>query len=162
MPNLRTPKQKLIDEILTLLGNNIVDVDDHLTTKDIKTTIVLALEKYRQRAANATEESVAFLTLQPDTQEYTLPKETIEVRELFRRGLSPAGNESIGNQFDPFNVAYTNLYLLQSGGSGGLLTWELYNQFLETTNRIFGGHYNFTWNSHTKQLRIIRNHKITE
>lgn len=163
MPNISTPKQKLIKQILTLLGNNIIDLDDHLTTDDIMTCIDLALDRYRQRAGNSQEESIAFLTLQPDQQDYILPQETMEVREIFRKSLSPTtSGQSSATEFDPFNIAYTNIYLLQAGGQQGLATWELYNEYLETASLLFGGHYNFTWDHRTKRLRIVRNQKVEE
>ncbi len=37
-----------------------------------------------------------------------------------------------------------------------MATWDFYNQFLETTERLFASQYNFTWDVNTHKLTIIR------
>lgn len=160
MPDiLQTPKQKLIDQILVTLGNEVIDLDDHLNTKTILTAIDFALEIYRQKGGNSQEESIAFLRLEHDKQDYFLPEQVMEVREIFKRSISPSTIGGDGNQFDPFSIAYTNLYLLQAGGAGGLFTFELYNEFLNTAGLLFGAKLNFTWDHRTKRLRIVRSQR---
>ena len=59
--------------------------------------------------------------------------------------------------FDPFGAATLNVYLLNfNQSSGGLATYDFYQQYVELAARMFGGYINYTWNSVTKKLQIIR------
>lgn len=158
--NQKTPRQEIIDQVLTLLGNNIVEVD--VTLDDLNVAMELALDRYRQRSSNAVQEAVFFLTLRPEMQTYTLPKEIIEVSRVHRRGLSANAGNTTGNQYDPFSLAYTNLYLLQPTGQGDLLTYEYYNQWLETAGKMFGSEYDFRWDSREHKLIIFRHQQVNE
>lgn len=148
-------KQEIIGDIKRLLGGSMVDVE--LDPDDYKTALRWALERYRQRSSNAVEEAYAFLELQPETTEYYLPEEIVDVRQIFRRGL---GGTTGGTYIDPFTLAYTNLYLLQAGAGGGytagLLTFELFYQYQEQAGRMFGRDINYHYNTATKKLTIIR------
>lgn len=147
-----TERQKIIESITERLGGGSVKI--HMKASAFETAVDRALRIYRQRAENSQEESIAILTLKTDTQEYTLPDEIMEVRQIFRRGYSQ--NASRGSEIDPFSVAYTNVYLLQAGRSGGLLTYELYHSYLETAGKMFGMYINFTWDHRTHKLQITQ------
>ena len=152
-----TLKEQLREEVIALLGGGMQDLD--IDPKSVTTAINLAFKRYRQKSSNALEEAYTFLTIHPDINEYILPSETIEVREIFRRRMGTGGigdGSSGGMQFDPFDLAFTNLYLLQAGSQGGLLTFNLYNQYLNTASVMFGGKLDFTWNTVSKKLQIIR------
>ena len=43
--------------------------------------------------------------------------------------------------------------------SGGLATYDFYNQYVELSARMFGGYMNYTWNPVTKKLQLIRDPK---
>jgi hypothetical protein len=43
-----------------------------------------------------------------------------------------------------------------NGGSGGLATYDFYQQYVELAARMFGGYINYTWNPVTKRLQLIR------
>jgi len=158
--NEKTEKQKLIDQVLVLLSNNLVEID--LSINDLTTSLDIALQRYRQRSSNATQEGVFFLTLQPEVQTYTLPKEIIEVSKIYRQGLGANSGQTNGNQYDPFSLAYTNLYLLQPTGQGDLATFYYYSSWLETAGKLFGATYDFRWDSRTSRLTIIRHQIVTE
>lgn len=153
-----TAREQVRQGVLIALGANLVDVE--LGQEDVDFAINRALLKYRQRSANAVEEAYTFLTIQPDINEYTLPSETIEVRKLMRRRIGTGGTADSsyqgGIEYDPFDLAFTNLYLLQANTMGGLLTFNLYNEYLNTASKMFGGDMDFTWNTVTKKLQIIR------
>jgi hypothetical protein len=155
MSAILTPKQEIIDDVQTLLGNSMVEVE--LEPKDYQVALKLSLERYRQRSSNAVEEAYAFLELQYEQTEYYLPEEIIDVRQIFRRGL---GGTSGGTNIDPFSLAYTNLYLLQAGAGGGysagLLTYELFYQYQEQAGRMFGRDMMFNWNVVSKKLTLAR------
>jgi hypothetical protein len=150
-----TNRQQLIDTVKRMLGGSMVDVE--LEADDYTTALNLALDRYRYRSGNATEEAYMFLELQYERSEYTLPDEIIEVRQIMRRGI---GETTGGTQLDPFSLAYTNLYLLQAGTGGGytagLLTYELFWQFQRQAGRMFGRDINFTYDPVSKLLSIIR------
>lgn len=152
MANLNDLKQEVFDYSRLLLGDQMIDVD--LDPEHYEIAYKRAIGVYRQRAQNAHEESYVWLELEADKDEYTLPQEVTEVRQIFRRTFGSIGGDSA---FDPFSSAVINTYVLNLGGSGGLTTWELYTQKLELAARMFGGYMNFTFNPSTKRLRLVRN-----
>jgi hypothetical protein len=155
MSNTLDLKQEIIDDVIGLLGGSLVEVE--LNPEDTQRAVKLALERYRQRSSNAVEEAYAFLEIQPETTEYYLPQEIVDVRQIFRRGL---GGNTGGTYIDPFSLAYTNLYLLQAGAGGGysagLLTFELFYQYQEQAGRMFGRDINYHFNTVTKKLTLLR------
>lgn len=153
----QSKRQQLIDEIRTILGDGMVDVE--LDPKHYEQAIDLAVDKFRQRSSNSTEEAYIFLELQPDVQEYTLSSEVIEVREIFRRSVA-GSNNSI--DLDPFELAYTNLYFLQGGRIGGLMTWDAFAQYQEVVRRLFGGYLNFKYVTEKNKLILMRRPRTIE
>lgn len=130
-------------------------IDVELDPQHYETALDRALAVFRQRSDNAVEESYAFLTLKQDTNEYILPKEIQQVRQIFRRSVgSRTGNGTGGTVFEPFNMAYTNTYLLSSTNMGGLLTYELFAQYQELVGKMFGSFINFTWQPQSRKLMI--------
>lgn len=152
-----TKRDEFVAQIALLLGGELVDVE--LDPLHYHTALSIALDKLRQRSDGALEEQDIFLTLTPGVDEYTLPSEVQEVRRLYRRGVGAytAG----GIDFNPADGAFYNMHLLQ-GGSGGLATWDFYNQYLETVDRVFASQYNFVWYNSTKTLRLIRKPQAVE
>lgn len=151
-------RDRFISDIKLLLGDQMVDVE--LDPEHYKLAISLAVEKLRQRSDGSLEERDLFITLQPGVTEYKLPDEVQEVRRLYRRGVGASMNGGVN--FDPVDAAYANMYLLQPNHSGGLATWDFYNQYLETTERVFASQINFTWHNSTKTIVILRNPKAPE
>jgi hypothetical protein len=147
-----TTRELYIKQISLLLGDQLVDVE--LDPEHYDAAISLSLDKIKQRSDGALEEQDIFLALERDVEEYTLPNEVQEVRRLYRRGVGAYTNGGIN--FDPVDAAFYNIYLLQPNKTGGLATWDFYNQFLETTERVFASQYNFVWYNSTKTLRLIR------
>jgi len=145
-------RQKLTNELRLLLGDQMVDVE--LDPEHYDLAISVSLDRIRQRSDGSMEEEDLFITVQPDVQEYTLPAEVQEVRRLYRRGVGAYTNG--GANFDPVDASFYNIYLLQPNRSGGLATWDFYNQYLETTERMFASQYNFVWYNSSKTLRLIR------
>jgi hypothetical protein len=115
---------------------------------------------YRQRAQGAYEESYTFMELVKDVNIYTLPQETIQVRQIFRRTFGDSAGPFSSN-FDPFSQASVNVYLMNFNVAGGLATYDFYSQYVELAARMFGGYMNYTWNPVTKKLQIIRDPKGT-
>jgi hypothetical protein len=138
-----------------MLGDEMVDVELNPSHYELATEI--AFDRYRQRSGNSMEEAYMFLRIMYETNVYTLPDEIVQVRQIFRRGLGETGG---GSSLDPFSLAYTNLYLLQAGAGGGytagLLTYELFNDYLKQAGKMFGAYMNFTFDTVTKKLQIIR------
>lgn len=151
MRSLEDLKNEVFVYARTLLGDGMIDLS--LDPVHLETAYIRAISKYRQRAQNAYEEAYVWLDLEKGEDEYTLPQEVTEVRQVFRRTFGSIGGDSA---FDPFSSAVINTYILNLGGSGGLATWELYTQKLELAARMFGGFMNFTFNPSTKRIKLVR------
>jgi hypothetical protein len=132
-------------------------IDVELDPIHYSTAIDRAFSKYRQRSSNSVEESFASLTLEQDVNEYTLSKEVIEVRQCYRRSVgSRTGGGDTGSLFEPFNLAYSNTYLLSSSNMGGLATYYAFASYQKMVGKMFGSEINFTWNPATKKLTIMQ------
>ena len=155
MANLTTEKQEVCDYVFNSLGGGMVDVE--LDPAHYETAIKDALDRFRQRSDNSVEESYIFLPLVKDQNDYTLADEIIEVRQIFRRSIgSRSGGGDGGTLFEPFNLAYTNTYLLASSNMGGVATYNMFSQFQELVGRMFGSFIEFKWNTTTKKLTILQ------
>jgi len=146
-------REDLIKELQLRLADGIVDVE--LDREHYDVAIDKAIAIYRQLSSGSVEESIIFFTTQDGVTEYTLPDEVMEVRRLYRRGIGT--NSGGGTNFDPFDVAFNNMYMLQAGQIGGLAVFDAFAQYKETIGRVFGSEYNFLWNRNTKKLKILRN-----
>ena len=149
-------KQDLIDYVRLNLGDQIIDIE--LDPAHYEVAYQRTIGTYRQRANNAYEESYSFMQLINDQNIYTLPQETVQVRQIFRRTFG-IGTGPIGSNFDPFAQAQMNVYLINFNQSGGLATYDFYTQYVELAARMFGGFLNYTWNPVTKKLQLIRDPK---
>jgi hypothetical protein len=148
-------RQDVTEYIRTLLGDGMIDVE--LDAKHYNIAIDRALAKYRQRSSNSVEESFAFLTFEVDKNEYILPKEVMAVREVFRRSVgSRTGGGDGGSLFEPFNLAYSNTYLLSTSNMGGLATYYMFASYQKEVGKMFGSYINFDFNPTTKKLRITQ------
>lgn len=153
MSQIDQSKQAVYDYCKAMLGDGMIDVE--LDPIHYETALNRALATFRQRSDNSVEESYAFLTLVESQNEYILPKEIQQVRQIFRRSVgSRTGNGTGGTVFEPFNLAYTNTYLLSSTNMGGLLTYELFAQYQELVGKMFGSFINFTWHPQSRKLII--------
>ena len=142
----------LSNQIELLLGAQMVDVE--LDPAHVHLAITIGIEKLRQQSDGANLEKDIFLHLTRDVTEYTLPAEVQEVRRLYRAGIG--GFTNGGVNFDPVDAAFYNIYLLQPNRSGGLATWDMYNEFLKTAETLFASQINFTWDLNNHKLTIIR------
>ena len=98
-----------------------------------------------------------------DQNDYTLPKEVVEVRKVFRRSIgSRTGGGDGGTLFEPFNLAYTNTYLLASSNMGGLATYNMFAGYQELVGRMFGSFIEFKWNTATKKLTLLQRPRAEE
>jgi hypothetical protein len=155
MSTIESHRQLVIDYIKAMLGDGMVDIE--LDPIHYNTAIDRAFAKYRQKSANSVEESFAFLTLEQDVNEYTLSQEVVEVRDVFRRSIgSRTGGGDTGSLFEPFNLAYSNTYLLSSSNMGGLATYYAFASYQKQVGKMFGSYIQFTWNPATKKLTIMQ------
>lgn len=157
--DLVTQKQEIFDYVHAFLGGGMVDVE--LDPVHYEVALTKALTRYRQRSDNSVEESYMFMTLVLDQNDYVLPKEVVEVRQIFRRSVgSGTGNAGGGSVFEPFNLAFTNTYLLKGTTQlGGLATYDMFAGYQELVGRMFGSFIEFKWNSTTKRLTILQRPK---
>jgi hypothetical protein len=162
MADNTTRFQEIYDYVNTFLGGGMVDVE--LDPIHYETALKKAFNKYRQRSENSVEESYVILALSPDVNEYTLPTEIIEVRQVYRRNVGSRLGASAdgGSLFEPFNLAYTNTYLLAGSGIGGLATYDFFAQQQELVGRMFGSFIEFVWNTSNKKLTILQRPRADE
>ena len=153
MADLTTLRKDITDYIYLRLGGSMVDVE--LDPEHYDMCIDQAVRKYRQRAGSSVESSYLFLSILENQQEYVLPDEVQEVRQVFRRSVG-SGSSDTGTQFEPFEAAFVNTYLLQAGRVGGQATYEMYYQYQELSARMFGGFVNFEFNPVTKTVTLLR------
>ena len=161
MTDLTTARQNVYDYVNTSLGGGMIDVE--LDPIHYETALGKALSKFRQRSDNSVEESYLFLTTVVDQNEYVLPSEVIEIRKLYRRSIgSRTGGGDGGSLFEPFNMAYTNTYLLSGSKMGGLATYDMFAQHQELVGRMFGSFIEFKWNTTTKKLTLLQRPRAEE
>ena len=152
--NPQEERQKVYDYCRTMLADGMIDVE--LDPIHYETALNRTLAKFRQRSSNAVEESYAFLTLEKDKNDYKLSDEIINVQSVFRRTLGSRTGGGTGTNFEPFNLAYTNTYLLNSTMLGGLTTYYLFASYQEMVGKIFGSYIEFQWIQYSRTLRILQ------
>ena len=161
MSELQTQRQEIYSFAKNMLGGGMVEVE--LDPNHYETALTRAVGRYRQRSDNSVEVSYLFLTTVLDQNSYTLPNEVMEIRQIFRRSVgSRSGGGDGGTVFEPFNLAYTNTYLLASSNMGGLATYNLFSQYQEMVGRMFGSFIEFKWNSVTKVLTLLQRPRAEE
>jgi hypothetical protein len=154
-------RQKIVDYCKAMLGDGMIDVE--LDPNHYNTAIDRALNKFRQRSSNAVEESYGFLTIEVDKNDYVLPQEVMAVRQIFRRSIgSRSGGGQGGTLFEPFNLAYSNTYLLTSTNMGGLATYYAFASYQKQVGKMFGSDINFTFNKTTKKLTLMQRPRSEE
>ena len=152
---LEVARNDVFDYVKAMLGDGMIDVE--LDPTHYEQALKRSLAKYRQRGDSSVEESYFFLTTKEDQNTYILPKEVVEVRQIFRRSIgSRTGGGSGGTIFEPFNLAYTNTYLLSSSNMGGIATYEVFAQYQEMIGRMFGSFIEFKWHSQTHKLTLLQ------
>lgn len=161
MTDSENARQQVVEYINAFLGGGMVDVE--LDPIHYKLGIDKALSKFRQRSSNAVEQSYAFLTLEVDQNEYVLAPEVMNVRRIYRRSIgSRTGGGDGGSLFEPFNLAYSNTYLLTSTNMGGLATYFAFAQYQKQVGKMFGSEINFIYKPTTKLLTIDQRPRTSE
>lgn len=161
MTDSENQRQQVVDYVKLMLGDGMIDVE--LDPSHYNTAIDRALRKFRQRSSNSVEQSFAFLTLQTDQNNYILAPEVENVRRIYRRSVgSRTGGGDGGSLFEPFNLAYSNTYLLTSTNMGGLATYYAFASYQKQVGKMFGSEINFLWNRTTKLLTIDQRPRTEE
>ena len=153
--NSTVERNKVFEFIKLMLGDGMIDVE--LDPAHMELALERALTQYRQRSSNAVEESYLFLELIQDQNEYRLPDEVIGVREVFRRAVgSRTGLGAGGTLFEPFNLAYTNTYLMSGSMMGGLATYDAFAGYQKLVGRMFGSYIEYNWKPTSHILDILQ------
>ena len=152
--NPQLERQQVYDYCRLMLGDGMIDVE--LDPQHYNVALDKALTKFRQKSPNAVEESYVFLTLEKDKNDYHLPSEIINVQSVFRRTLGSRTGGGTGTNFEPFNLAYTNTYLLNSTMLGGISTYFLFAGYQEMVGKMFGSYIEFQWIPSSRILRILQ------
>jgi len=153
LTTVQSLQNDITDYIRLRLGYGMIDVEADKEHFDMG--IKQALIRYRQKSSNAVEESYAFLDIYPETQEYILPNNIMDVKQIYRRGIGSVTGTT-ASQFEPFASGYLNTYMLVAGRVGGLTNYELFVDYQKLAMRMFGGFMNFYWNKVTKKLTLVR------
>ena len=153
--NRTTERNNVFEYVKTMMAGQIIDLD--LDPIHYETALDRAITRYRQRSPNSVEESYGFLELLADVNEYRLPDEVITVRQVFRRAIgSRSGIGAGGTLFEPFNLSYTNSYLMSGSMMGGLATYELFAGYQKLVGRMFGSYIEFNWKPTSHILDILQ------
>jgi hypothetical protein len=152
--NPQAEKQKVYDYVRAMLGDGMIDVE--LDPIHYETALEKTITKFRQRSSHAVEESYGFLELKINQNEYKLPNEIISVQSVFRRTLGSRSGGGTGSNFEPFNLAYTNTYLLNTTMMGGIATYDMFAQYQEMVGRMFGAYIEFQYIQQSHTLRILQ------
>lgn len=148
-------RNKVFEYVNAMLGGGMISID--LDPIHYETALNKALSKFRQRSSNSVEESYSFVELIQDINEYRLPDEVIEVRNVFRRSIgSRSGNGAGGTLFEPFNLAYTNTYMMSGSMMGGLATYEMFAGYQKLVGRMFGSYIEYKWKQQNHTLTILQ------
>ena len=100
--NIKTKRQEIYKYVELNLGGGMVDVE--LDPAHYESALDTALTKFRQRSDNSVEESYMFLPTVIDQNDYVLPSEVMEVKQIFSRSIgSRTGGGDGGTLFAPFN-----------------------------------------------------------
>jgi len=158
MSELQTAQQQVFDYVKTMLGDGMIEVE--LDPKHYQIALERALNRFRQRSNNSVEESYAFLDLKENQNKYILPDEIINVREIGRATVGTRGDGQGGTLFEPFNLAYTNTYLLRAGATGGLATYYAFASYQELVGKMFGSFIQFHYDNATHTLTITQRPRI--
>lgn len=155
--NIIEVRRNIIDTIYTKLGGNEMEIE--LDPSTIDKCIDLAISKLKQRSDSAIEESLILVTLVKNQKEYILPEEIVVVERLYRKGFSRFyGNSS---SFDPFLYAgWNNIFscsMNNAGRSGGLVTYNLSVDYLQTCSKLFCAYMNYSFNPNTHKLVLAEN-----
>lgn len=150
---LKQAKEQVFRYIKLNLGDGMVDVE--LDPDHLETALDRTLATYRQRSSGSVQESFIFLDLVADKNEYILPKEVQSVRQVYRRSIgSRSSGGDGGTLFEPFNLAYTNTYLLNTTSMGGIATYYMFAQYQKQVGKMFGSEINFTFVPSSRKLII--------
>ena len=153
--NSTVERNAVFQYVKAMLGDGMIEVE--LDPIHYETALDKALNRYRQKSSNAVEESYLFLELIQDQNEYRLPDEVISVRQVFRRAIgSRTGIGAGGTLFEPFNLAYTNTYLMSGSMMGGLATYDAFAGYQKLVGRMFGSYIEFLWKPTSHLLDILQ------
>jgi hypothetical protein len=133
--NPQAIKQGVFDYCRTMLGDGMIDVE--LDPIHYETALDKALTRFRQRSPNAVEESY-------------------NVQSCFRRTLGSRTGGGTGTNFEPFNLAYTNTYLLNSTMLGGIATYYMFAGYQEMIGKMFGSYIEFQWIPTSRTFRVLQ------
>jgi len=159
--NLQQLRNKVINYAQLRLGHPMVDVE--LDAEHYDNALDRALELFRSMSSAAHEESFCLLKTQKNIQEYTLPDEVEDVIRIDRRSVGELGDST--STMDSFSQGFFNVYLLSNMTTGGgnnsnpYFNYELFQNQLELTKRMFGGYIQFDYNRVTKKLVMAQRPK---
>lgn len=150
MLNIRMTEEEFFDEIYTLLGDSMVNVE--LSERDLRVAFNRAKRTYIQHGANNYDHGYYCLNVKKSCQEYKLPSDIHTVVKIIKPG-------SPWNVDDPWAVAaYNQVYFNQptSIGTSDFLTIEFMQQNLEIWSRYTVQDIDFQYNNRMGVIRFLQ------
>jgi hypothetical protein len=151
-------RNEVIRKIKLMLGDGMIDIE--LDPEHYDLAVDMAVDKIRQRSENSVEEDMYALQLKADVDEYILPDEISEVRQIWNRSFGSGISGGAG--MDPFELAYANSYFFTNNNLGGMATYDFFAQYRETINKIAATDIAFIWNPVSKKLKLLRRMRSDE
>lgn len=151
------PRNNLIENVKRHLGGGADGagmIELELDPEHYDAAVNFAIDNIYELSSGGVEEQFVPLTIEPSVNQYQLPQQVLQVKKVHRRSLTHA--TGTGSEFDPFDAAFKNAYLLDSGRVGGASTWDFFSQFQETIQRVFVGEMDFIWHVGSKKLELVR------
>ena len=144
-------------DILTALGNNLIDVE--LTDDDLDFAFDKAKRVFVQRGNNNFDRKFLSVPVLPDTYSYVLPE--AENIDTIVRIIKPRSSFSPA---DPFSVASINQIFgnLSYGNTSSMLTYELGMQMLDNINIYILNDTQYIWKKRTNTLTLLDNPTLDE
>ena len=135
------------------LGGSSINVE--IGEDDYHTAFDEALRLYRARSRRSVEEGWLLVELYEGQNEYYLPSDIDNVRDIRRlRATFFMG----GAGFEPFSAAFINSMLMKPhSGTPQLAQYELLTQYHELLGRMFGEHFLYYFNEGTSKITLWRN-----
>ena len=142
--------------ILRKLGSPLISVE--LTDDQLTDCIDDSISEYIEYASNDTQFYAICFKDYVENVGITLPKNIVGIRDLNSNVIGPGGQGAgkIDNYMNDLLMnGAVSFPMFGRGGGGGWLGYELSMQYLNLSQRMLGGDYDFTFNYRTRNLKLI-------
>lgn len=156
MSDIRMTEEEFFDEIYTMLGDSMVDVE--LSERDLRVAFNRAKRTYKQMGPNNQSQGYFCVPVKKGVQEYHVPAEINTIVKVIRPTLA-------WNVDDPMAMAAYNALFFHhpsSIGTGDFITMEYMYQNLEIWRRYTAHDVDFHHNPRMGIVRFLQVPKVDE